>query len=261
MKRSLSVAVSKAQPTVNTDPPASGLVDSSESPGLLKTFAASTLALLLGLALLLQATEQGSAFTTEALRRSQVERAPQALPDLQLLDASGTPHSLHAWLKASNKVWVVNFIYTRCQTLCSALGMTYQQMQAQLEPSGGGESPFEGVGLLSISFDPANDNAAALRDYATRMRANPESWQLLSLVAPQDRQRLLDAFGIVVLPAPLGEFEHNAALHIVNSDAQLVRIIDTSTPALALEAALETARALTTAQATAQATAKKTRQR
>ena len=202
---------------------------------LINTFAASGVVLLLGLTGLFHATEQGSAFTTEALRRSQVEREPQALPDLQIIDANGTPHGLHAWLKASNKVWVVNFIYTRCQTLCSALGGSYQQMQAQLT------SPIakdgRGVGLLSISFDPTNDNPAALRDYAVRMRANPQSWPLLSLAVPRDRQRLLDAFGIVVLPAPLGEFEHNAAFHIVNSKAQLVRIIDTSTPALALDAA------------------------
>ena len=94
------------------------------------------------------------------------------------------------------------------------------------------------VGLLSISFDPEHDNAAALRDYALRMRAHPNSWQLLTLAAPQDRQRLLDAFGIVVLPAPLGEFEHNAALHIVNATAELVRIVDINAPALALDAAL-----------------------
>jgi protein SCO1 len=207
------------------------------SPGLLKTFAASVAVLLIGMAVLLHATEQGSAFTTEALRRSQVDRAPQALPNLQLLDANGTPHDLHAWLKASNKVWVVDFIYTRCQTLCSALGATYQQMQSQLEARNLSSSQSNRVGLLSISFDPEHDNAAALRDYTQRMRANPNSWQVLTLAAPQDRQRLLDSFSIVVLPAPLGEFEHNAALHIVNANAELVRIIDIATPALALDAA------------------------
>ena len=220
--------VASAQSPVNTD--------ADITRKLLKTFAASCLVLLFGLIGLLHATEQGSAFTTEALRRSQVDRAPQALPDFQVIDANGTPHSLHAWLKASNKVWVVNFIYTRCQTLCSALGGSYQQMQAQLSSQLANQD--SGIGLLSVSFDPTRDNAAALRDYAVRMRADPHSWQLLSLAAPQDRGRLLDAFGIVVLPAPLGEFEHNAAFHIVNSKAQLVRIIDTSAPALALEAAL-----------------------
>jgi protein SCO1 len=207
---------------------------SGSPPSLFKTFAASTAVLCIGLTLLLQATEQGSAFTTEALRRSQVERAPQALPPFPLFDADGTPQELRAWLKSSHKVWVVDFIYTRCPTVCSALGASYQQLQTQLEARGLGDR----VGLLSISFDPAHDNAAALRDYAQRMRVNPASWQLLSLAAVPDRQRLLDAFGILVLPAPLGEFEHNAAFHIVNAKADLVRIVDIDTPALALEAAV-----------------------
>jgi protein SCO1/2 len=48
---------------------------------------------------------------------------------------------------------------------------------------------------------------------------------LLSLAEPADRRRLLDSFGIMVVPAPLGEFEHNAALHIVTADGRLVRIL------------------------------------
>lgn len=218
----------------------------SELPGLFATFAASTVVLLAGLTLLLYATEQGNAFTTEALRRSQVERAPQALPDLALLDVDGTPHKLHAWLKASHTVWVVDFIYTRCQTVCSAQGATYQQMQTQLErlrqnqTSSGAAA--QRVGLLSISFDPERDGATALRDYAQRMRANPASWQFLTLAHAPDRQRLLDAFGIFVLPAALGEFEHNAAFHIVNDKAKLVRIVDIDAPARALDAAVAESR-------------------
>jgi protein SCO1 len=209
--------------------------------GLFKTFAASTAVLLAGLTLLLHATEQGSAFTTEALRRSQVERAPQALPDLALLDANGARHNLHAWLQTSNKVWVVNFIYTRCQTVCSAQGATYQQLQTELEKQAATNASQGRVGLLSISFDPENDNAAALKDYAQRMRIDPATWQVLTLRNASDRQRLLDAFGILVLPAPLGEFEHNAAFHIVNAKAQLVRIVDMATPSLALDSALREA--------------------
>jgi len=218
----------------------------SAPTGLFATFAASTVVLLAGLTLLLYATEQGSAFTTEALRRSQVERAPQALPDLALLDADGTRHNLHVWLKASQKVWVVDFIYTRCQTVCSAQGATYQQLQTKLEglrlnQASNGTAP-DRVGLLSISFDPERDGATALRDYAQRMQANPASWQLLTLANAPDRQRLLDAFGIFVLPAPLGEFEHNAAFHIVNDKAKLVRIVDIETPARALDAAVAESR-------------------
>lgn len=39
-------------------------------------------------------------------------------------------------------------------------------------------------------------------------------------------KRLLDAFGIVVIPDGLGGFEHNAALHLLGRDGRLVLIGD-----------------------------------
>jgi protein SCO1/2 len=48
-------------------------------------------------------------------------------------------------------------------------------------------------------------------------------WRAYSLKNPNDRQLLLDTFGIMVIPAPLDEFEHNAALHIVRGE-YLLRI-------------------------------------
>ncbi len=201
---------------------------------LLPTFAASLAALLIGLVLIFGATEGGAGFTTEALRRTEVARAPQQIPDFALQDGAGNSTALRPMLAADGRVWIVDFVYTRCQTICSALGSIYQQLQQQIIDRGLQEK----VGLLSVSFDPVNDDAAALRHYATRMRLDPAVWNILTLANVQDRRRLLDAFGIMVVPAPLGEFEHNAALHIVTADGRLVEIVDYLVPALALDAAL-----------------------
>jgi protein SCO1/2 len=43
------------------------------------------------------------------------------------------------------------------------------------------------------------------------------------------------------VPAPLGEFEHNAALHVVTPGGQLVRIVDLSRPDEALATAVSLA--------------------
>ncbi len=92
--------------------------------------------------------------------------------------------------------------------------------------------------MLSVSFDPLHDDAHALQDYAARMRLNPVVWDVVSLALPGDRRRLLDSFGIMAVPAPRGEFVHNAALHIVDARLRLVRIIDYDAPEQALDAAL-----------------------
>jgi protein SCO1/2 len=201
---------------------------------MLKTFAASLFALLAGLALIFIATDHGRAFTTEALRRAELARAPRPISDLMLLDVSGKKAGLRQRLAADNRVRIVDFIYTRCRSVCSSLGSVYQQLQRRILERG-----VQGqVGLLSVSFDPAHDDAFALQDYATRMRLNPAVWDVVSLASPDDRRRLLDSFGIMVVSVPLGEFEHNAALHIVDARLRLVRIMDYDAPDQALDAAL-----------------------
>jgi protein SCO1 len=190
--------------------------------------------MVIGLACLLQATAQGNAFTTEALRRTEVADAPSLVPELVVRDAAGNRSTLRQLMADGKRVWIVDFVYTRCQTVCTTLGSVFQLLQQQIQQRG-----LDGrVGLLSVSFDPAHDTAVSLGAYRDRMRMDPAIWRVVTLSSPLDRRELLDAFGIMVIPAPLGEFEHNAALHLVTGRGILVRIIDYDDASLALETAL-----------------------
>jgi protein SCO1/2 len=234
-----------AAATDRLDTPAVGTPSVGNDPtdGLIATFATCLAVLLVGLLAIFQATAGGTAYTTETLRRSEVAQAPVLVPNFQVVDAQGQQQALRDVLAQDGRVWIVDFVYTRCMTLCLALGTVFQQLQAQVLAQGLQDR----VGLLSISFDPVNDQPPALAAYAQRMRMQTDVWQLLSLAEPQDRRRLLDSFGIMVVPAPLGEFEHNAALHLVTADGRLVRILglEEGTQALVLARALAQASAPT----------------
>ena len=201
--------------------------------GLLVSFGACLLVLCLGLVALFVATENGTAYTTETQRRSAVARAPVQVPNFLVFDASGEAQTLKQLLQQDERVWIVDFVYTRCASICLALGTVFQQLQEQILA----QDLQDRVGLLSISFDPENDNPTALNDYARRMRMQSDVWQLVTLQRPADRRQLLDSFGIMVVPAPLGEFEHNAALHLVTADGRLVQILDLTAGKQALSAA------------------------
>lgn len=220
--------------TLKNSMPKEAVPVAAQPISLLKTFAASTVVLVATLVVLFGATGGGQSLTTETLRRQQISQQAERIPAFDIMLANGQRTALSQVLAAGNKVWLVDFVYTRCQTLCTSLGSTYQQLQAQIEARG-----LEGqVGLLSVSFDPVNDDAIALTEYTQRMGMNPQIWQVATLANWQDRRRLLDAFGIMVLPAPLGEFEHNAALHVVTSNSMLVRIVDYTDFRSALDAAI-----------------------
>ncbi|MBX9902212.1 MAG: SCO family protein [Burkholderiaceae bacterium] len=207
------------------------------SKDLLITFALSFGLLLGGIVILFRATDGGAAFTTEQLRRAEVAQHARLTPDFALVDSLGRQIRLHQFLAKDEKIWIADFVYTRCQTLCSALGTVFQRLQQNIIEQGLQDQ----VGLLSISFDPRNDTPAALYQYQQRMRLDPAVWQIVSLQFESDRRALLDSFGIIVIPAPLGEFEHNAALHLLTSEGNLVQIVDLAQADIVIDLALSLA--------------------
>jgi protein SCO1/2 len=125
-------------------------------------------------------------------------------------------------------VTIVDFMYTRCVTVCAALGSAFQQMQSAIqegEPAAGAVP----LRLLSISFDPQHDQPAVLQHYAASLRADPRVWRFVRVsetTSAADAQRLLDRYQVVVIPDGLGGYEHNAALLVVDPAGRLLRIFD-----------------------------------
>lgn len=175
------------------------------------------------------------AFTSEDARRLEVSEAPVQLPVLEVLGTDGRPVSL----SDPERVTLLDFVYTRCETVCRALGSEFQQLQTEIRARGLQDR----IRLLSVSFDPEHDTPAGLAAYARHQRADSAVWQFAVLANAADLPELLGQFGVVVIPDGLGGFEHNAAIHVVDQRGRLVRIMDLSNPAAALAEALARAKA------------------
>lgn len=191
------------------------------------------LALAAGIGVLYSLTDGFTVLTAEAARRQAIAAHPRDIPAaVRVLDDAGRLESLNRNLRDDGRVAIVNFFYTRCIALCLAQGSLTEQLQRAIEAEGLQDK----LRLISLSFDP-RDRAKDLSRYAVRMGADAGVWQFLTLTDAAQRSALLDMFGIMVVPAPLGEFEHNAAFHIVTPDGRLVRIVDLDDPGWALKAA------------------------
>lgn len=178
-------------------------------------------------------THDFQAWTAEDARRLQVARQPVVAPPVPV-EGPGLAAQPLPRLLGDGQVRVVDFFYTRCESVCLALGTTFQQMQARLRERGDA-----GVRLLSVSFD-GRDSVDDLRAYARRQRADPAHWQFVRATDPAATQRLLERFQVVVVPAGR-DFEHNAALLVVDRTGRLVRIFDAADHRLALDYALHLA--------------------
>ncbi len=177
----------------------------------------------LGIGGLWWSTDGFVSFTAEAARRAEILRAPRALPDVVLEDQDGSLFTLQDY---RGKLLAVEFIYTRCTTICRTLGAAFRQIREHVPPPMLGNQ----FALVSISFDPARDAPEHLKSYGQAFGADGRHWRIARVHNAADLKPLLDAFGIVVIPDRLGGFEHNAALHLLDRDGRLAWIADVDAP-------------------------------
>ena len=189
--------------------------------------AAPVIAVLsLGLSVLSVATDGFQAVTEEGARRLRIAREAPAVTALSLEDMHGRGIVLGGRVAndtsgSGRSVDLVEFIYTTCPTVCQAAGSDYARLRDKLVEAGLAGS----VRLLSVSFDPANDDGPAMRDYAGRHGANGVVWTVARLRA-DDLIRVQDEYGLRVIPDQWGGFQHNAAVHLVNHQGRLSGIFD-----------------------------------
>ncbi|MDN5843653.1 MAG: SCO family protein [Alcaligenaceae bacterium] len=186
---------------------------------ILRTLLASVVLLAVGGVALGVLTDGYAAFTSESARRLRVRTQLPQMPAVALETQAGERIDLTdlrgRWL-------VVDFIYTRCQSYCLALGAEFVQLQEQLAASlASGQ-----VLLLSVSFDPQHDTPQQLTRYLHRFGDRHQGWMAARPASVDDLQRIKQAFGIIVISDGLGGYEHNAGLQIVDPQGRLVRILD-----------------------------------
>lgn len=160
-----------------------------------------------------------TAFTAETVRRQAAEQNPHPWPAVTLQDQQGRVISLRQF---AGKVVLVEFIYTRCLAVCSALGATFEQLRTAIDEAGLGDH----IALVSLSFDPEHDGPPQLAAYAGRFGGADRVWTFARPRSPADTRALLAAAGVTVIPDGAGGFVHNAAIHVIDRQGRLVRILD-----------------------------------
>ncbi len=190
---------------------------------MLRTLLVSLVLLAAGIGVLAGATDGFRAYTTETARRIDVREHPRAVPPLPLQTAAGKRTGFG---QLRGRWLLVDFIYTRCMTYCSAQGGEFARLQRRLAgPIAAGK-----LALLSVSFDPAHDDPAALADYQRRHGDNGAGWIAARPVDQADLVALMHVFGVVAVADGLGGFVHNAAIGVVDPTGRLVAILDWDDP-------------------------------
>ena len=158
--------------TAGRSPAASAGGPGSSSPrnGQPLTVAGRLVWAALGLVLALVIVWGGIGLIGERPGRAEPPAHLGEVPSFSLTERSGEKVTRESLL---GKVWVADFIFTRCTGICPLLSGRMREIQASLAGR-------DGVKLVSVSVDPDHDTPAVLVAYATRQGADASRWLFLT---------------------------------------------------------------------------------
>ncbi|PPA70887.1 SCO family protein [Jeotgalibacillus proteolyticus] len=116
------------------------------------------------------------------------------------------------------KVWIADFIFTNCETVCPPMTSTMKQVQDELR-----EQNLDAE-IVSFSVDPTVDTPEILKEYLARFTDDDSNWQLLSGYSQKEIERFaLDEFQTLVnKPNEADQVIHGVNFYVVNPDGILV---------------------------------------
>lgn len=111
----------------------------------------------------------------------------------------------------AGKAWIVDFIYTYCPAECPMMSARMKRVAEQVKP-------YEDIGILSVSVDPARDTPPVLQAFADRYGGGNKQWRFLA--ADAETVHLL-AFQTFHVGDVLGKIEHSTKFAIVDKSGRI----------------------------------------
>jgi protein SCO1/2 len=128
-----------------------------------------------------------AASQAELVKSSGSSRSEIRLADVNLVDKEG--HGIAFAREAvADRIVVINFVYSKCRTLCPLTSAMFKALQDRL-----GARLGKDVWLLSITLDPAADTPLRLKEFADQFEPNP-GWLWLTGKAT-DIESVLNGLG------------------------------------------------------------------
>lgn len=161
-----------------------------------------------------------SVFYIGVLLISACSRAPQprrALPDFSLTAVTVDGTSPFDLRTMRGRVWIADFIFTRCAGPCPMLTANMAGLQKKL--------PKE-IGLLSFTVDPDHDAPEVLTLYARKFGADPQRWFFLTGEKAELVRLIRDGFLLPVVEnaaaAPGERVTHSTKMVLIDAQGRLL---------------------------------------
>lgn len=130
-------------------------------------------------------------------------------------DQNGKPFSL-ADLKG--KVWVADFIFTSCKTVCPPMTKNMSELQQKLKDQG------VKAELVSFSVDPETDKPQVLKEYVQKFTQDLMNWHLLTGYSQKEIEDFATKSFKASVKKPSGSSDviHATTFFLVDQDGTIV---------------------------------------
>lgn len=130
------------------------------------------------------------------------------VPEFRLTDSCGRPFDSRS---LDGKVWVADFIYTRCPGPCPRMTSQMHAVEKKVK----NESD---VRLISFTVDPAHDTPPVLNDYAHLFAAPTQQWYFLT-GSPETLHQL--ARNVFMVGDLVGVMDHSTRFIVVDQKRRI----------------------------------------
>ena len=133
------------------------------------------------------------------------------LPPFSLTDQEGKPFSLDSM---RGKVWVASFVFTRCPAICPR---TMERSVALL----GQTRDLEALRFLTVTVDPENDDAPAMKAYGSRFGVDFDRWALVTGDFREIEKTVLQGFKVAMGKDDTGAIVHAERFVLVDAAGRI----------------------------------------
>lgn len=116
------------------------------------------------------------------------------------------------------KVWIADFIFTSCETVCPPMTANMAALQKELKAE---DLPVE---LVSISVDPAIDTPVKLKSYMQKFTKDDSNWNMLTGYSQKEIEKFArDEFQTLVQkPEASDQVIHGTNFYLINKNGEIV---------------------------------------
>lgn len=150
--------------------------------------------------------------TTHKVKGSDVlDTIYHSLPNFKLIDQNGNPVTSKTF---NNKIFIVNFFYTHCPSVCSLMNKNVSLLAANYAGN-------KKVCFVSITVDPDGDTLPVLQKYAAGFRAKAANWLFLTGDTSTVYNLARNGFLVNALKMGTNNFIYSDKLILIDGDKRI----------------------------------------